>query len=134
MNDHLYEDAVLSGSLDDFRLLIEGGYSVPSSLIHSAVSSCLLEQILSLLPPASRIRCLEWTDITGERAIDAAHRLGKADVVDLLKKSGSPETKKETKQDRTSSGSVMKAIELGRLYKLEPVQSMFKEKSKKKKK
>lgn len=137
ITDHLFRDAVSIGNLDRFRLLLEAGYPVPSDLLHFAVSSsspALIRDLIASLSPTTVQSCLEWKDATGERPIDAAYRLGQGETVDLLRRSGSASPYKEkTGEDRTSSVSLMKAIELGRRYKLEPVNTMFKEKKKKKK-
>jgi hypothetical protein len=66
------------------------GFAVPVDLVHFAVSSSLdsLDQLIGLLPLSTLQLCLDWKDVTGERAVDVAFRLGRTEAVDLLKKNG----------------------------------------------
>ena len=133
--DHLFFSAFDQGCLDRIFLLLEGGHLPPCSLVHRAVTAgadqSTIALILDMYSRRAKTSALEWRDLTGENAIDVAVRLGDWETADLLKKAGAQVSKSpEATEDKTSSVNLMKAIALGRQYKLEPVTSLFKEKIK----
>ena len=135
-SEHLFFSALDQGRLDRISLLLEGGHLPPCSLVHRAVSigvdQTTIGIILDIYSRRAKTTALAWRDISGESAVDVAFRVDDWETVDLLKKAGAQLAKasEDHTEDRTSSQSLMKAIALGRQYKLEPVASLFKENKK----
>ncbi len=135
---HLFYSLLDSQDFSRAALLFAVGLSPPCSLLHRAVlrglSSDQVAEVLSLFGAGlATEKALQWRDDTGEAAHDAAVRLGLVDVAEVLKAAGAPVMVPAVYEDRTSSASLMTAIALGKRYKLEPVSTIFRDKSKKKK-
>ena len=134
--DHLFYAAAEAGETDKLCLLLEAGYKPPTDLLHRAVSARTSDVagVLGVFQGRARMAALDWRDLTGESAVDVALRLGDWTTAECLKKSGASPRKPEAVEDKTSSASLMKAVALAQMYKMEPVASLFKEDAKKKKK